>query len=500
MSKDEGEQMSRWQAIRDKALEDAREAFAVLCAKRENDMPSQECKEMADKLKELEREVHIWTSDDGDGDVHHAPFALDAFLSKMGSFLSKTLKQLVVRPSPAFSAPYAEKIVFNIHLVLGQTSYDPLAPLHFNVQEFKHELSLLKLPGQEFIFTFKKHSIRDFSAPKLAMAVQHSLKTESVPRMSTTRFYHDRVTYMDAIILQKQLETLFPEETRVASLQAAEGAPNGRTTRTIPIFIFSLHATEKDAPILLDKYFAARGLSNMVLVVQSNQSMYETRWQCNKDPIYWNMANPVRHALAATALTAYGLVPPHLASDPATGKVIKDHLWSVGNNPFSGTSHGSHFSGFHKDAAVRSVIAQSIQYSIEQFNEGVSMLQEIRTSLANFKGTNFLPSNNLLERRRHLISLFNSISDDVEFLDWESATGKLRQIENAARQFCDDAKSSIALMDVYKCMVEESTSQRDERSVIWNFFLYPLAIGAYLFAGFLYLVCKGFKKKKPKQS
>lgn len=517
-SKEEGEQMSRWQAIRDAALVDAKEAFAVLCAKKVG-LPTPECIEMERKLKELEQEVHLWTSDRSEGGVDHAPFALDSFMSKMGAFISKTLRHLVVRPSPSFPTPYAEKIEIHLHLILGQTNYDPLAPLHFNIQEFKHEMRLMKLPGQQMAFTFRKHSIRDNSDPLLSMAVQHSFKSESVARMSINGFYnHPVVTHIDAAVLQAQFRKIFSTETSTINVQY-DSTGKGYVLRSLPVFILSLDSTAHDEPILIDKYLAARGLSDMVIVVQSNQSMYETRWHCNKEAIFWNMRSPTRHALAAAALSLYGMVPPHLAVDHSTGKLVKDHMWSVGNNPFSGTSHGSHFSGFHVDTATRSAIAQSLSHAIETFNVGVDVLKTVKATPASYHGVSYLPNSELNSLRNEFFMLVEAISAHVETLDWAVAILQLRRLELTARKFRDAAKSAVALMgsflaanlpsrcrlsinysifvtDVYKCLVEESVTQREARTSAWGYFFYPTAIFSYGLAMLLYFVCRDRKKAK----
>jgi hypothetical protein len=52
----------------------------------------------------------------------------------------------------------------------------------------------------------------------------------------------------------------------------------------VPIFWF-IH----NEPLLLDKHYQAKALSNMIVVVQSDDDAWESHLQCNGKPILWDL-------------------------------------------------------------------------------------------------------------------------------------------------------------------------------------------------------------------
>lgn len=64
----------------------------------------------------------------------------------------------------------------------------------------------------------------------------------------------------------------------------AGGHSNHRSTLEVPIFWF-IH----NEPLLLDKHYQAKALSNMVVVVQSDDDSWESHLQCNGRPILWDL-------------------------------------------------------------------------------------------------------------------------------------------------------------------------------------------------------------------
>jgi len=74
------------------------------------------------------------------------------------------------------------------------------------------------------------------------------------------------------------------------------------------------------------------------------------------------------------------VVPTHIHYDAANQNALQDWLWSIGDNPFSYTGHETHFSAFHKDIAYRNQIIVSLQFTVDQINQGVEILAGIKTS------------------------------------------------------------------------------------------------------------------------
>jgi len=52
----------------------------------------------------------------------------------------------------------------------------------------------------------------------------------------------------------------------------------------VPIFWF-LHGD----PLLVDKHYQAKALSDMIIVVQSERSSWESHLQCNGQAVMWNL-------------------------------------------------------------------------------------------------------------------------------------------------------------------------------------------------------------------
>uniref|UniRef100_A0A2P2MFA3 Uncharacterized protein n=1 Tax=Rhizophora mucronata TaxID=61149 RepID=A0A2P2MFA3_RHIMU len=59
---------------------------------------------------------------------------------------------------------------------------------------------------------------------------------------------------------------------------------HSRSTLEVPIFWF-LHGE----PLLVDKHYQAKALSDMVIVVQSEPSSWESHLQCNGRSLLWDL-------------------------------------------------------------------------------------------------------------------------------------------------------------------------------------------------------------------
>lgn len=59
---------------------------------------------------------------------------------------------------------------------------------------------------------------------------------------------------------------------------------NSRSTLEVPIFWF-IHSE----PLLLDKHFQAKALSDMIIVVQSEPSSWESHLHCNGQSLLMNL-------------------------------------------------------------------------------------------------------------------------------------------------------------------------------------------------------------------
>ncbi|AQK70832.1 hypothetical protein ZEAMMB73_Zm00001d016452 [Zea mays] len=207
------------------------------------------------------------------------------------------------------------------------------------------------------------------------MAFSMARRAAAVPLLLVNGTYKSTVsTYLDSAILQHQLQKLNEHN----SLKGRHS--NHRSTLEVPIFWF-IH----NEPILLDKHYQAKALSNMVVVVQSDDDSWESHLQCNGRPILWDLRKPVKAAIAATAEYVSGLLPPHLVYSHAHETAIEDWTWSVGCNPSAVTSEGSQLSEFQQDVIARNYIITSVEESIQVINSAIQQLVIERTTEKGFK-------------------------------------------------------------------------------------------------------------------
>nr|CAB3449753.1 unnamed protein product [Digitaria exilis] len=157
------------------------------------------------------------------------------------------------------------------------------------------------------------------------------------------------------------------------------GHSNHRSTLEVPIFWF-IHSE----PLLLDKHYQAKALSNMVVVVQSDDDSWESHLQCNGRPILWDLRKPVKAAIAASAEYISGLLPSHLVYSHAHETAVEDWTWSVGCNPLSITSNGWQLSEFQQDVIGRNYIITSVEESIQTVNSAIQRLVTERASILDF--------------------------------------------------------------------------------------------------------------------
>jgi len=115
----------------------------------------------------------------------------------------------------------------------------------------------------------------------------------------------------------------------------------------------------------------------MVLVAQSASRSWDSPVGCDGGDARWNLRDPTDAAVAAVAEHLGGALPSHLGYNRARRAVEHDWLWSVGNNPFSGTARGSRLSETHRDWVHRSYALTAIDASAAKVNAGVRALSRV---------------------------------------------------------------------------------------------------------------------------
>ncbi|KAJ4709143.1 Transmembrane protein [Melia azedarach] len=294
--------------------------------------------------------------------------ARDTFLAHLGATLWGSMRH-IISPSIAEGAfHYYESISFQLFFIT-QEKVKNVKQLPVDLKALMDGLSTLLLPSQKPIFS--PHMLTLSEDPALAMAFSVARRAAAVPMLLVNGTYRKTVrSYLDSSILQYQLRRLNDHD----SLKGAHA--HSRSTLEVPIFWF-IHAD----PLLVDKHYQAKALSDMVVVVQSEPSSWESHLQCNGKSLLWDLRRPIKAALAAVSEHMAGLLPLHLVYSEAHETAIEDWIWSVGCNPFSITSQGWQISQFQSDTIAQSYIITTLEESIQMVNSAIHLLLMERTSI-----------------------------------------------------------------------------------------------------------------------
>jgi len=233
----------------------------------------------------------------------------------------------------------------------------------------------------------------------------------------------------------------------------------GANVRDIPIFLFSL---DYPIPVLIDKHYQARALSNMVIAVQSTQHLWESHLQCNNKPIYWDLRNPIKAVIQSTTTLLGGLVPHHLAYSPAHHDLTQEWLWSVGDGPFSLTSQGIEFSQIHRDALFRNYVLSILREATGNFNLAIARLKNHRTTLENRPLGGYEASEVVgFYRRKHLKDIhdiFLEVTNDIfhttkmtEEGGFDGALDRVHTLKRRVQRFTVAVEDLLFLAEEYEC-------------------------------------------------
>ncbi|KAG6384846.1 hypothetical protein SASPL_153665 [Salvia splendens] len=437
--------------------------------------------------------------------------ARDTFLSYLGATLWGSLRH-IISPSLAEGAfHYYEKISFQLFFVT-QEKVRHVKQLPVDLDSLTHGLSSLVLPSQQVHFSQHIFACMQFLCvymqkpvhsavekmigssstasdssrlplsedPALAMAFSVARRAAAVPLLLVNGTFRKTVrSYLDSSILQHQLQRLHDH----ASLKGFHA--QSRSTLEIPIFWF-IH----NEGLLVDKHYQARALSDMVIVVQSEPSSWESHLQCNGQSLLWDLRKPTKAALAAVSEHLAGVLPLHLVYSQAHDAAIEvitylllfnnyrwnrhlyfqlcsepyrdvrqDWTWSVGCNPFSVTSGGAHISQFQSDTIARSYILTTLEESIQLVNSAINLLLMERTCILSlwYLGLEhtfklFLSQEReLLNKYNYVISLWRRISTVTGELRYADALRLLHTLEDATKGFADYTNATVASLHPIHC-------------------------------------------------
>uniref|UniRef100_A0A0E0CK92 Uncharacterized protein n=1 Tax=Oryza meridionalis TaxID=40149 RepID=A0A0E0CK92_9ORYZ len=358
---------------------------------------------------------------------HHSyTVARDSFLAHLGSVLWGSMSH-VIAPSVSHRAHhYYDKLSFQLYFVTQE--------LPVNVKSVTEGLSSVLLQFQKPMFS--QHMLSLSEDPALMMAFSMARRAAAVPLLLVNGTYKSTVhTYLDSAILQHQLQRLSEHN----SLKG--GHSNHRSTLEIPIFWF-IHSE----PLLLDKHYQAKSLSNMVVVVQSEVDSWESHLQCNG-------RRPVKAAIAATAEYVSGLLPSHLAYSPAHETATE----------------------FQRDVIARNYIITAVEESIQIINSAIQQLITERTSFKLFKAQERV----LVEKYNSVVSLWRRVSAMSKGLRYGDAVKLTSMLEEASHGFANAVNSTISSLHPVQCTRERKVDVQLDLTTI------PAFLAVFLLLWFL---------------
>ncbi|KAM7268933.1 hypothetical protein ACFE04_011099 [Oxalis oulophora] len=359
--------------------------------------------------------------------------------------------------------------------------------------------------------------------PALAMAFSVARRASAVPLLLVNGTYRKTVrAYLDSSILQYQLQRLNDHTTLkgldfvgsrpfwidrardrwitsymfsgknigfIANVNASRllelmtGAhANSRSTLEVPIFWF-IHG----GPLLVDKHLQAKALSDMVIVVQSDQSFLESPLQCNGKSLLLDLRRPIKPAMAAVSEHLAGLLPLPISYSQAHESAIEDWTWSVGCNPLSMTSQGWHISQFQRDTIARSYIITALEESIQSVNSAIHLLLTEQTTEKSYKPF-ATQERDLVNKHKSVVSLWKRISTLTGQVQYGDAMRFLNTLEDATKIFVEEVNNTVAVLHPIHCTKDRKIHVEFDMSTIPAFIIV---------LGVLYLVLKP-RRSKPK--
>ncbi|XP_023516259.1 uncharacterized protein LOC111780168 [Cucurbita pepo subsp. pepo] len=364
--------------------------------------------------------------------------ARDTFLAHLGATLWGSMRHIISPSLSDGSFHYCEKISFQLFFIT-QEKVRHIKQLPVDLKALMDGLSSLLLPSQKALFSQTMLPLSE--DPALAMAFSVARRAAAVPLLLVNGTYRKTIrTYLDSSVLQYQLQRL----------DHSPKGTNGPSSSTLEVPIFWFIHSE---PLLVDKHYQAKALSDMVIVAQSEVSSWESHLQCNGKSLIWDMRKPIKAALSATSEHLSGLLPLHLAYSPSHDTAVEDWIWSVGCNPFSITSRGWHVSQFQSDTIARSYIITALEESIQRINSAIHLLLVERTTEKSFKL--FLSQErDLVKKHQYVVSLWRRISTLSGELRYVDAVRLLPVLNEASKGFSDRVNTTLALLHPIHCSRE----------------------------------------------
>lgn len=284
-------------------------------------------------------------------DVNENTRKKDLFLSHIAAIVSRAIRHVFAPPSLTWnhygsdlesSVPFTIDVTFRLNLINDPTLETNL----FDVEKYRREVHNLKLRQQRFRFTVKKMNIVEDNF--MSMALASSLKSTVLQSSEEYRGPREERLYFDSEELSRYLEMSEKGKDRHLNINVLKN----NTYLDVPVFILSM---DRHIPIFIDKYYTAKALPTMILIVHNvhSRGLNPMGIICNRHMVGNTISSSMKSALAATMQYLGGILPPHLGYCPSHHAINHDWMWNIGANPFSLTSPGIKFTETQIDALYR---------------------------------------------------------------------------------------------------------------------------------------------------
>ncbi|XP_074285242.1 uncharacterized protein LOC141610855 [Silene latifolia] len=444
------------------------------------------CEELDERMKELKNELQSMEGDefgeshkrkaldalkkmeswnlfsDAHATMHNYTVARDTFLAHLGSILRGSMKHIIA-PSVADGAfHFYDQISYQLFFIT-QDKIRSIKQLPVDLKALMEGLSSLSLPSQKVMFS--QHMLPLSDDPALAMAFSVSRRAAAVPMLLVNGTYRKIVSnYLDSSILQHQLQ-------RINDHNSLKGKhANDRLTLEVPIFWF-IHGD----PLLVDKHYQAKALSDMIIVVQSDTSSWESHLQCNGQSVLWDLRKPIKAAIAAASEHLAGLLPLHLVYSHAHETAMENWVWSVGCSPLSITTQGWRISQFQSDTIARNYLITSLEESIQLVNSAISLLVREQTSLKSFKLFQS-QEKDLVNKYKFVVSLWKRMATVAAELRHTDGLRLLHTLNDASKSFAEQVNSTVALLHPIHCTKDRKVDVEFDMTTIPAFLVVLLIV------------------------
>ncbi|KAJ6842249.1 uncharacterized protein M6B38_302645 [Iris pallida] len=338
-----------------------------------------------------------------------------ALLADLASLVLSAYRTLLV-PSLRIPVHFEDSLLVRFVHVRGNSHSPDLAGLDFASIERSIRDGDLEFKGHQEL-KFKSYSVEIDDCPVCSFAVSRALSSY------TSRFLFENYTltvseYLDSKRLRQVLSDSADD------IRGAAGIGDEESGKVLPVYIFDL---DYDKAVLLDRFHQAVAFRDMVVAIRTRASHMVSDYICNGRHVITQARMLDRAVVGSVLQSMWGVSPTHLSWSEQHNSTLVDYTWSVGQTPFGPFSDSSALSFVQRDAAKRSVLLTTMNYTI-------SSVIDIFESVAAHGGDKMLIKNNkhleFVQRWNFLSYKLDKVVSAMSHLDFDKAMYFLRSSEH----------------------------------------------------------------------